>query len=210
MIAEKKIDIGRKSRRTLSRIAVQLGHLPRFAGDLRVPNWTVLHHLVTCWFIADIKYQNHKKAFRDSVCFYALTHDIHEVNTGDIPTFAKTDDMRLRQAEWDVLIYGSFGTTPPVGKVAEAVKWVDLCAMECEGEAVGPPDWETHYPGLWDCGGKTEEERKEKRDELHETCKRQVQSVYDTWPSPHHSNTACSDLVLEWLKLVDEHVRIGV
>jgi 5'-deoxynucleotidase YfbR-like HD superfamily hydrolase len=182
------------SRRTLRRIATQLGRINRFVGDLTVPCWTDLHHLMACAEIADIVYIRKPDPYRNTIVFYAGTHDMHEAWTNDTPTYAKNDAIRAIQKIVDINIYSEFKVPPLEGKFKQLVKDIDLKIREAEAQQLTPKDdWKTAVK--W----RNEEER--------EQYMSTVRAVHAEWPSPHHCMIETGTLVDAYLAMLEKAYR---
>ena len=192
---QKKILLWQGSKkRTIRRIATQLGRLSRFAGDLIVPCWSVLHHLVACAEMADSILIRKPAGYRNTIVFYALTHDLDEAWSNDIPTYFKNDQNRSDQKIVDINIYSSFGFPPLEGNYKKIVKEIDLKIMNAEASLLTPKeDWEPTVTF--------------RNDEERQGYEATVMSVHASWPSPLHCNIDTAALVEEYLRMLEAAYR---
>jgi hypothetical protein len=109
--------------------AWQLSRIPRFAGALE-STWSVLQHQLFVHAIAQ------QAGHSDEDKFYALTHDLHEMVTGDIPTPFKTPDIIELQKDLDASFFGHIGFIPK----RETVKLIDGRCMQAEAEMLLLPE----------------------------------------------------------------------
>lgn len=107
-------------------LRIHCTHARRYAGAINVP---LLLHLAICVTIA------RSLGYPDDVIRAVAAHDLHEAYVGDIPTRLKRylgESWREIEDVWERRVHAAFGLEVPTGDIYNAVKHVDLMALELE------------------------------------------------------------------------------
>lgn len=107
-------------------LRIHCTHARRYAGAINVP---LLLHLAICVTIA------RALGYPDDVIRAVAAHDLHEAYIGDIPTRLKRylgESWREIEDVWERRVHAAFGLEVPTGDVYNAVKRMDLMALELE------------------------------------------------------------------------------
>ena len=175
-------------------LAVQLGRLPRFVGATREWPWTVLHHVLAMYRVAEEEHSVHGHHFYDGYALGILLHEADELATGDVPTTFKTDDLRARQKHVKGFVQQVYNRDSEEDR---RVKSLDWCMMAAEMDVVGPPHVHEH-------SGMDIYAISMNRDRIAR-CEAWVSHYLTLYSDARYCGIPTGDMALEFLELLRRH-----
>ncbi len=107
-------------------------HLPRIRRYNSGTEWTLLDHLVLCGYLLEVQWS--LKTFRPGIKARVVSHDLHEVNVGDMTNGLKKHcpDYKRIETIWEEYFQDWLGLGRPNDYELAAIKDIDRRAVMLE------------------------------------------------------------------------------